>query len=245
MDKFSHSEIEFTRKSIEKNIRLDGRSIDQMREEKIEKWNNSQADNSINIKRGHSEIIMNLVFKTSLSTLKKLKLTHSIEGIDNSTHNKIYSNGLIDIFFTKNIQNEFSSLETNFREMNPCFQLIEKWLDTHSIGLEIEVIEISNDGNTFDMFFSGLKAMLQSIEIPDIDNLNKEISSCLTIPHSNSFAYFNDRLLKDPSLIEEASSDGIIRIFELENKPVAFIFQKLNDTNQTVQQILNDLLKSK
>ena len=102
MNKFSKSEIEFIKKCISSDVRLDGRLKNQARNELVEKWNNSQADSSFKIIRGNSEIIINLVFRVSLSTLEIQKMTQDIKIKKHYTDNYVYSNGPLDIV----LQNE-------------------------------------------------------------------------------------------------------------------------------------------
>lgn len=208
MERISQSEIDFIRKSLSAGVRPDGRDFSQSRAQTIVINDISQADNSITIKRGNSEIIINLSFKSSLSTLCTLKLIEE-------TSLNLFGNDSFRIAMNSDEFNDFVTLKSSFNEPNPCFRKIENWLKSYSLGCLIELIVIKSDGNIFNMFFEGLRVIFQSLSVPDIRNLSKEIQSSLILPSSMTFGILNEFYFLDPSWIEERAASGIMHVFDV------------------------------
>lgn len=243
MNKFSQSEIDFARKCLSNNIRLDERQCNQQREETIEKCNISQADASICLKRGNSEIILNFSFKASIETLKTLDLIPHLHISNSYLSCSLYTNNALNIFASSETFKDFSTLKCTFNEPNPCFNKIEEWLNSYNLGLQIELVIVTADGNIFDMFFNGLKYILESVNVPNIKNLSSDIPSFLSIPTSTSFACLNNTFFRDPTLIEEQSSDGIIHLYFESDKKISIYCEGLKDIH-VIQSIISSFEKN-
>lgn len=236
----SKSEINFISKAIKNNTRMDLREINEKRDQKItenEKFASSLVDRSVLIERGHSKLNLSISFRSSLNTLKilELKMTNK-EELKDCNNEELKT---IKITNKNDITEELKTINHSLNySNNPALKKIEDLLESFNIGIYIEVYIIKNDGNIYDMIIDGLKYIFSSIKIPNILRLEECYNCSINIPECKSYAIYGTELILDPTILEESSSEGIIRIFEGEERSI--ISEGSIDFNNFT--LINDLI---
>ncbi|KAM0681808.1 hypothetical protein GINT2_000325 [Glugoides intestinalis] len=198
MQEVNQSEVQFIIDSIEEHVRMDTRELTQKRQLTIIDpcpFASALADKAIRIIRGHSEMSLSISFRSSFETLYELNIV-------SENRESLLS------------KDDFKTLKSSISHPNPCFNVIESFLNTFKIGCVIEAEIIKDDGSLLEMFFTGLKHIFSSLLIPDIHNLSMSIKAGVELPTCTSFAFIKSKSVTDPTLIEEKSSDCLIYIFE-------------------------------
>lgn len=96
---------------------------------------------------------------------------------------------------------------------HPSLFILEEYLRNQSVSCIINVNVIKNDGNIYDMFFSGIRYLFQSISIG-------ETVLSVDIPETVSYAIFDYsngvddtvKIVADPTILEEESCDALIHV---------------------------------
>lgn len=227
MDFFSKTELEFTTKAIQNKVRLDTRGFMEEREQILVEQDVPQADRSIKIRRGLSEIDLNISFKSSSETLSHLGLMNNDN--DGSFMDRFFrrSSAIEALVLNQHLSSEnLQTLQTKLDHPNPVFTRLESFLRRFKIGALIEISVVRDDGNVFDMVFDGIRYIFSDIAIPDVSNLSEERKEGIDLPWSASFAVFQDAFVADPLLIEESSSCGIVHIFKEADQSISVFTER-------------------
>lgn len=213
MDSFGKEELEYVIKSLNNGVRLDSRGIDCIRETLIEKDTCFIPDKSVIIRKGRSEIVVKIAFKSSYLSIIDANLPE-----EQSYFERCFGKGTSSIFKTNYNRgldpDDYRTVETKIIIPNPVISILEEFLKKHKIGVSIEVEIRKNDGNLFDMIFEGLNHLFSSISIPNIDNLEATIETGINLPKSYSYAIFDCGIVADPTLIEEMAALSIVHVFK-------------------------------
>lgn len=225
MESFSTEELDYVIKSLQQDIRLDCRGLDEAREMSISEDSSSQPDKSMILKRGLSEIELRISFKLSAHSVVTIQLPNEILFMD-----RLFGSLKPDIIpsWNRGINpDDYRTVETKHLPPNPSIAILEKFLIKFKIGATIEVIIRKNDGNVFDMIFDGIRHAFASIKVPDINDLKKEIEAGVDLPQSTSYAIFETAVISDPTLIEETAALGVIHVFKDNfDKVINFVSEK-------------------
>lgn len=227
MDCFSKAELEFTVKAIRNKVRLDTRKFIEKREQTFVEQDTPRADRSIKVKRGNSEIDLNVLFRSSGETLIHLNLMKN--GDDRSFMDRFFchSNAIEPLVPSQQRSFEnLQTLQTKISHPNPTFARLESFLKHFKVGVLIEITVIRDDGNVFDMTFDGIRYVFSDIIVPDATNLFRERKAGVDLPWSTSFAIFQDSFVADPVLLEESSACGIVHIFREADQSISVFTER-------------------
>lgn len=229
MSALSSHELAFVVKGIQNSTRLDLRPLDGEREISFRDSNLPQTDRSLNCRLGHTEIEISVVFKSTAQTYQELHLLPDASipaGMSRPIEFKLTGNvlsrssemicslfNMLCLFSTSDTE----STSEDWRN-NPVFGELWGILDSFKVGLLIEVKIINDDGNVFDLVFRGLHKAFSEIKMPNIRDLTSCQTAGFNLPVSKTVAVVRDVVVVDPTLIEEASADGLVHIFFSDNQ---------------------------
>lgn len=142
---------------------------------------------------------------------------------------------------TENIQNlTFNGSFTIFYE-NEIMELFNKY----NIAPQIELKVIKDGGNVYGIFHEGLRRILQSFVVPNVDDFSMQYNESIELPECRSFAVFDDVYVSEPIKYEEMSCDAVVNVFLLHNKVTGFVVQKSKKLDPFVlQDILSKVQES-
>lgn len=218
MENFSSNEVDFIRKSLAAGVRADRRKYNEMRVQTALVNNLPFVDKSLTIKRGRTEAIINLTFKSSLETIKSVApdiINYPTEAREKfiSIFDK-YEN--FSIFANEQSYDDLKELKKELSAANPIIEKIYGFLNAYKIGCSIECLLIKNDGNCCGVFYEGLRLIFESISVPDINDLTRDILTGIKLPICNTFAILDKICVADPTLIEEISLNCNLYVFDLD-----------------------------
>lgn len=204
MENFSNDELVFIRDGIVNGVRVDQRrSCDERHVVPIPSAI-SQSDGHIRLRRGLSEVDVSIQFKETSETLVALGLIEETSGPGEDV------------------------VETPVALPATVGNMISGFLSEHKVGVRIGFDVINDDGNVYDLFFAGLKALFLDVEMPVVEDLGRVKRSGLDIPVSRTFAVVDGSFVSDPTKIEEEASDGLVHVFVGSRKEIVGCFSEKN-----------------
>lgn len=229
MNALSGSELAFVVKSIQSGARLDLRGPDSERDISFRDCDAPQADRSLNCRLGQTEVEINAVFKSTMLTYRALHLLPNASipaGASRPLEFKLTGDRLsrspetlCSLFNTLCTFDVSNSTDGDWRTI-PIFREFESIINQQRIGISIEAKIINDDGNIIDLVFRGLHEMFSGIRMPNIDDLTSCLTAQFNLPISRTIATISGVVISDPTLLEEASADGLIHIFTRDNEIV-------------------------
>ncbi|KAL6121694.1 hypothetical protein NUSPORA_01349 [Nucleospora cyclopteri] len=188
----NNEEILFTRKLIDKTHKLD------INEDQISFYflNNGYSDHKLRVAQKNDEIVISLKF--GLFTEEPLKITQNILKC------------------------------VDFSCFNPVYRQIEDFCYQKKISILFEIDVIKNRGNVDLLFFKGLKNIFSNFLVPvnstlkNFSGLKKIIDinferSFIDLIDVDKYAFFNEKLLKNPSAKEQEASKAVVFVFMSKN----------------------------
>lgn len=190
------------------SVRMDSRQLLQRRAQSIEtpSFISLIADRTIRVQRGYSCIEMSILLSNGDDPLV-------ISGIS-----------------TDKLTNPFSTNKSTVKSTNtlsideyPSLVDIREYLRKCGVSCLVTVTVIKDDGNIYDMFFSGIKSLFESVDMIDCQSVNFEIPETYAIFDSIVDNLANNlvddnlgnsvvKIVADPTLLEEKSCDAILHI---------------------------------
>lgn len=218
---FCEEELKYLRNNIKINNRIDSREINEERKSNYVLDTLISADRSLEIVVGKTRILVSIIFKSTLDTVREL-LSEDKLGI-NEICQKCEKNDIneevLELCFVNDLgANDNCTLflkDTIMVEKKVIFRNLIDVLKNNKIGAVIETRIIENDGNVFDTFFKSLNILFASIKIPNVHKLDEEVINKIQIPLSRTYALFeNNKMVRDPTLLEEESCQGLVHFME-------------------------------
>ncbi|KAK1349669.1 hypothetical protein LUQ84_001321 [Hamiltosporidium tvaerminnensis] len=236
MKALSTEEIEFTRKCILENLRVDLRKMNDERETVFMESTIEQSDGHLHVVRGETEIEVSIRFIETEETL------FTLERIENDT-----TESSIAPESSKTLDS--SNIESNEFFLNLIQETLKEFLKNYKIGVKVEAVIFKDDGCVFDLFFLALQKIFSCINIPIIENLDRldifcDIETSLDLPKPKTYAVYENIFVLDPNKNEELSSDGIIHLLVDSSKNIHGMFlenSKLIDPLVLIEAINNSV----
>ncbi|KAI5170353.1 exosome complex component RRP42 [Pancytospora epiphaga] len=198
MKGISEGETMFVKMALERNVRLDSRSFTQGREWKYEKNNLPVTDGSLYLQAGHTSLTLSVMFTTTLTKLLDVSpIEFKFVGIS------VSSSASINSFLARDWAVPANSI----------FGKLYSLLDSLSLTALIEIEVLQDDGNVFDLVFTGLSSLFSTISFPNIVDLANPIPASLVLPTSRTFVVYNNELISDPTFLEERTLEVQIHAF--------------------------------
>jgi exosome complex component RRP43 len=150
-----------------------------------------------------------------------------------------YSHIRISIQFKE--EKEDNIVDSNYIIPSVYMNDLKENLKKFSIGLNINMEVLNDDGNILNLFIKGLNKIFENIEIPNINNLEESLFVSFDMPEMSTFGIFENLFVRDPLKLEEESCDSLLTIFHKQNEICSIFMSKSGNLQKN---IMNEIIKS-
>lgn len=214
MNGFSDGELGFVVRSAQSGVRLDARPFDGVRAFSCASNEILQADASVHARLGATEAEISVLFRSTAAALLEMRLVADEREAPADAQ-------LIEI----KLANGAAPIGAMPDSDSPALRKLRALLSEARLGLLIEVRVLNDDGNVYDLLFMGLHAIFSDISVPNIRDLATDLRAAISLPVPRSFALVGDAVLADPTLLEEAAADGLVRVFAEDGRALCTVVE--------------------
>eukprot|EP01132_Coremiostelium_polycephalum_P005727 gene5727-7123_t len=254
--------LEFYRKFLEKSVRPDGRSLENIRKTTVSTGSITTADGSSFVKIGNTSVVCGI----------KAEVGPAHTDSDNFNNQQtITSNIFVNVELGPICSNTFSSTKPSEKAMTLCSHLnsLVKRLMIPNSDFYFDEKEEDFDGNLFDACVISMLAALKNVRLPFGIFEDGEYYKDKTKPFKSlninhyliplSFSIIDEYILSDPSLEEEKLSIGSISItfnqdFEIcllyysginsiSDENLKYCIEKAKERSQTIKSLIDSSIK--